>query len=122
VEASAGEIVGDRRRLEQAIGNVLRNAVHFTPSGGRVLVHAAGTSRGVEIVISDNGPGIAPAEQALVFDRFQRSGPQREGHNALGLGLPLARQFVEAHGGTLTLESEVGHGTSVTCFLPRSRS
>ena len=86
-----------------------------------MLIHASGTSRAVQIVISDNGPGIDPADQTRVFDRFQRSGGRVEGeHAAIGLGLPLARQFVEAHGGSLKLDSAPGVGTSVTFFLPRS--
>jgi signal transduction histidine kinase len=121
LDASAGSVVGDRRRLGQAIGNVLRNALQHTPAGGRVLLHAVGDAAGAAITVSDNGAGIAPADQARVFDRFHRSMSASGGRGeAVGLGLPLARQFVEAHGGTVELHSELGEGTTVTIHLPRA--
>jgi signal transduction histidine kinase len=121
VEIGSGlsTITGDRRRLRQSLDNVLKNAFAYTPDGGRVLLRAAGNRREAEITISDNGRGIAPADQARVFDRFHRTA--EGGDAALGLGLPLARQFVEAHGGTIELLSEVGQGTTVTLRLPRKR-
>jgi signal transduction histidine kinase len=116
----AGAVTGDRRRLGQALDNVLRNAFAYTDPGGRVLLHAAGSKKEAEITVSDNGRGIAPADQARVFDRFHRTAvPAAAEEAALGLGLPLARQFVEAHGGTIALVSEVGQGTTVTIRLPR---
>jgi signal transduction histidine kinase len=122
VEPSVGTVAGDRRRLGQAIGNVLKNAVDFTGSGGRVLLHAAGSADEAAITISDNGPGIAPADQTRVFDRFHRTRDGSAGREeAIGLGLPLARQFVEAHGGTIELQSQPGEGTTVTIRLPRGR-
>ncbi|HEY1605988.1 MAG TPA: ATP-binding protein [Allosphingosinicella sp.] len=114
-----GTITGDRKRLRQSLDNVLKNAVAYTGEGGRILLHAAGNRRAAEIVVSDNGSGIAPADQARVFDRFHRTA--EGGDAALGLGLPIARQFVEAHGGTVELVSEVGQGTTVTFRLPRKR-
>ena len=87
-----------------------------------MLLHAGGTRAMAEIVVSDNGRGIPPDEQARVFDRFHRTAEGRAPEEgALGLGLPLARQFVEAHGGTIELVSEPGQGTSVTFRLPRKR-
>jgi signal transduction histidine kinase len=72
--------------------------------------------------VSDNGRGIAAADQARVFDRFNRTASPEGGEEAaLGLGLPLARQFVEAHGGRIELVSEPGEGTTVTIRLPRGR-
>jgi signal transduction histidine kinase len=113
----AGRLTGDRRRLRQSLENLLKNAFAYTPEGGRVLLHAGGDRRKVEIHVSDNGRGIAPAERARVFDRFHRA--QDSGDAALGLGLPLAKQFVEAHGGAIELLSEIGEGTTVTLRLPR---
>jgi signal transduction histidine kinase len=85
-----------------------------------VLLHATGDGDNAAITISDNGPGIAPPEQARVFDRFHRSMVAPVGRSgAVGLGLPLARQFVEAHGGAIELHSEPGEGTTVTIHLPR---
>jgi signal transduction histidine kinase len=116
-----GIVTGDRRRLSQAIGNVLRNALLYTEAGGRVLLRAEGGRDAARIIISDNGRGIAPADQARVFDRFQRTAEGRgEEQGSIGLGLPLARQFVEAHGGTVQLQSKEGEGTTVTIRLPRT--
>jgi signal transduction histidine kinase len=122
VESSVGTVTGDRRRLAQAIGNILKNAIDFTDPGGRVLLHARGGKEEAAITVSDNGAGIAPADQTRVFDRFHRTRAGTAGRDeAIGLGLPLARQFVEAHGGTIELRSELGEGTTVTIRLPRGR-
>ena len=122
IEPSVGTVTGDRRRLEQAVANILKNALDFTGLSGRVLLHAAGNEEEAAITVSDNGPGIAPADQTRVFDRFQRAQGQGAGRDeAMGLGLPLAKQFVEAHGGTVELQSEPGAGTTVTIRLPRGR-
>jgi signal transduction histidine kinase len=115
-----GTITGDRRRLRQSLDNVLKNAFAHTDEGGRILLHAAGTRKEVEITVSDNGRGIAKADQPRVFDRFHRTA--EGGDSALGLGLPLARQFIEAHGGTVQLVSEAGEGTTVTFRLPRKKA
>jgi signal transduction histidine kinase len=119
LDPSLGTVTGDRRRLGQAIGNLLRNALQYTPSGGRVLLHGIGDEAGAAITISDNGPGITPGDQARLFDRFHRMAAPGGRSEAVGLGLPLARQFVEAHGGAIELHSEVGEGTTVTIRLPR---
>ena len=93
----------------------------YTPAGGRVLLRAEGDRDEARIIVSDNGRGIAPADQARVFDRFSRTAEGRTGEEAaIGLGLPLAKQFVEAHGGTIELQSEPGEGTTVTIRLPRT--
>ncbi len=119
---SAGVVTGDTRRLAQAIGNLLANAIAYTDEGGRVLLRGEGTRKEARIIVSDNGRGIAPADQQRVFDRFHRTTEQHgEDSAAVGLGLPLARQFVEAHGGTIALHSEPGKGTTVTVTLPRTR-
>ncbi|HEY5723221.1 MAG TPA: ATP-binding protein [Allosphingosinicella sp.] len=119
VEEKAGRIVGDRRRLGQALEHVLGNAFAYTDEGGRVLLRATGSKKGAEIVVSDNGRGIAAADQGRVFDRFHRTAEGSGEEAALGLGLPLAKQFVEAHGGTIDLVSQEGEGTTVTIRLPR---
>mgnify|MGYP002780266861 CR=1 FL=1 len=117
---TVGMVEGDGRRLRQALDNLLANAVQFTPPGGRVLLHGEGDKDSVRLVVSDNGKGMTPKEQARAFDRFSRTSDSREQSSSLGLGLPLARQFVEAHGGTLILLSERGQGTVVTIQLPRA--
>jgi signal transduction histidine kinase len=121
VKPKVGIVTGDRRRLSQAVGNILRNALLYTEAGGRVLLLAEGGRDAARIIVSDNGRGIAPSDQARVFDRFQRTAEGRsEEQAAIGLGLPLARQFIEAHGGTIQLQSTEGEGTTVTIRLPRT--
>lgn len=121
IDASVGTIKGDRKRILQAVDQLLLNAIAYTEAGGRVLLHGSGTTEQATIVVSDNGPGMDEAEQARALDRFSRvgAGMGREGDGSLGIGLPLARQFIEGHGGTLSLISEVGEGTVVTIGLPR---
>lgn len=121
LDASVGAITGDPRRLRQALDNILANAIAYTHEGGRVLIHAAGDAIEAEITVSDNGQGIAHADHSSAFDRFHRTAEPRSGDGpALGLGLPLAKQFVEAHGGTIELQSEPGTGTTVIFHLPRA--
>ena len=121
IDPSVGSIIGDRRRLGQALLNLLRNSLLYTDSGGRVLLHAEGDRSQARIIVSDNGRGIDPADQSRVFDRFHRTAEGRLAEEpAVGLGLPLAKQFVEAHGGTVNLESRLGEGTTVTITFPRT--
>lgn len=119
IAPSAGVVDGDERRLAQVIENLLRHAISGTPEGGRVLLHADGTAKAARIVVSDNGRGMSEKAIARAFDRFAEPGLTRSGERALGLGLPLAKQFVEAHGGTIALVSERGQGTLITVELPR---
>ncbi len=119
VARSAGRVSGDPRRLREVIEHVLRHAVSATPEGGRVLLHADGNASAARVVVSDDGPGMDADAVAHAFDRFAEPGIQPGGERALGLGLPLAKQFVEAHGGTIALMSEPGEGTLVTIELPR---
>ena len=84
------------------------------------MLTAEGDKKQALIRVSDNGPGIAPEDLPRVFDRFHRvSGAGFRGEAALGLGLPLTRQFIEAHGGTVELESAMGKGTTVSLTIPR---
>jgi signal transduction histidine kinase len=102
------------------VEHILRNAVAYTDEGGQITVKASGTDEELIVTIADNGPGIEPEDQAQVFARFHRSGSAGRGDAALGLGLPLTRQFVEAHGGKVELQSVPGKGTSVTMTIPRA--
>ena len=116
---SAGRMQGDRRRIVETVEHLLDHAVMTTPSGGRVLLHADGNVPTARIVVSDDGPGMDEAAAGRAFERFAGMSRAGEGGRALGLGLPLAKRFVEAHGGTIQLVSEPGEGTLVTVELPR---
>jgi signal transduction histidine kinase len=121
IEPSAGFVDGDVKRLRQALDHLLRNAMTYTPNKGRILLHASGDETHATIVVSDNGPGMDEAQQARALDRFSRFGEADSARRdaSVGIGLPLARQFIEAHGGTLSLMSEPGTGTAVKIELPR---
>jgi signal transduction histidine kinase len=115
-----GQIAGDRQRLLQAINHILDNAVRYGKSGGQVLVATHGASNAVEIGISDDGMGISAKDQASIFDGFSRARKNKtKGNEGQGLGLPIARQLIESHGGTLMFESKLGEGTTIIIKLPR---
>lgn len=116
---STGRVTGDTKRLCETIEHLLRHAVAGIQEGGRILLRTDGHASGARIIVSDNGPGMDAHSVATAFDRFAEPGMQPSGERALGLGLPLAKQFVEAHGGTIELVSEPGEGTLVTIELPR---
>ena len=118
IAPSAGVVGGDFDRLKQAVEHLLRHAVGEAGAGGRVLLHVDGTATAARIVVSDDGAGLSPERVATAFDRFSQPA-FADAERALGLGLPLARQFVEAHGGTIAMLSEPGAGTLVTIELPR---
>jgi len=120
IAGTAGSVTGDGKRLREVIEHLLRHAVTGTPETGRVLLHVDGNRSIARVIVSDDGPGMAPEAVARAFDRFAQHGISRNGERALGLGLPLAKQFVEAHGGTIRMISEPGEGTLVTVELPRA--
>ncbi|HEY8407380.1 MAG TPA: HAMP domain-containing sensor histidine kinase [Gaiellaceae bacterium] len=105
----------DERKLRQVVFNLLSNAVKFTPAGGIVDVSAARHDGRVAVAVADTGPGIDPHDAELIFEDFRRAESAEEG---TGLGLPLARRFVELHGGRLWLESAVGGGSTFRFELP----
>jgi PAS domain S-box-containing protein len=115
------EVQVDPERMIQVLSNVVGNALKFTPSGGRVELRVVRAQQGIEIRVTDTGEGIEPAQLPHVFDRFfqaargARTGPRQ----GAGLGLPIASGIVEAHGGTIGIESVPGEGTTVTIALPR---
>jgi signal transduction histidine kinase len=119
VDPGLGPLVADERKIKQVLLNLLSNAVKFTPEGGRVEVGAAPTDGGVEISVADTGIGIAPENQDLIFEEFRQVGGdyvhKREG---TGLGLTLARKFVELHGGRLWVKSQPGQGSTFTFSVP----
>lgn len=119
ISRTVGRASGDAKRIRQAVEHLLRHAIGAVSEGGRVLLHADGSATRARIVVSDDGAGMDAETVAHAFDRFARPGVTAEGERALGLGLPLAKQFVEAHRGTVQLVSEPGEGTIVTIELPR---
>ena len=120
IAPSAGHVFGDARRLRESIEHVLQNAIAYTDRKGRISLTADGDKKQAVIRIRDNGSGIEEDDLPRVFNRFDRvTEAGVRGEAALGLGLPLTQQFVEAHGGTVELESEKGKGTIVTLTIPR---
>jgi signal transduction histidine kinase len=119
VDDRLGDFMGDERKIRQVLLNLLSNAVKFTPEGGRVSVTAVPADASVEISVSDTGIGIAPEDQEAIFEEFRQAGSdearKREG---TGLGLTLAKKFVEMHGGRIWVESQVGKGSTFTFTLP----
>ncbi|WP_374419047.1 sensor histidine kinase [Novosphingobium arvoryzae] len=113
-----GRIMGDRRRLARALGHVLDNAISATPPGGRILVELAARKGKARVVISDNGPGMDGPTLARALEGLKLSADGKAVERRQGLGLPLARQLIEAHGGTLELMSQPGQGTAAIIDLP----
>jgi signal transduction histidine kinase len=121
ISPSTGTVIGDARRLRESIEHVLENAAAYTDRGGKIALKAWGEEDEVFVQISDNGPGIAKKDQPRVFNRFDRvTGDPTRGEAALGLGLPVSRQFIEAHGGKVELVSAKRKGTTVTMTIPRA--
>ena len=115
---SLSVIQADPLRLGQVVGNLVSNAIKFTPGGGSVMIEAGEEDQHIWIQIEDTGPGIPPTEQELMFEPFVRGGQGRRFPQGMGLGLSIARELVEAHGGRLGLESEAGLGSKFTVWLP----
>jgi signal transduction histidine kinase len=114
----AGTVSGDRRRLARALGHILDNAITATPREGRILVEVSRRKNVARVVISDNGAGMDSASLARALDGMKLTPDGKVDKRRQGLGLPLARQLVEAHGGTLELLSEPGQGTAAIIELP----
>jgi signal transduction histidine kinase/DNA-binding response OmpR family regulator len=115
---SAMVVRADATRLRQVLMNLLGNAIKFTPEGGFIELNAFNVRGDVRIEVRDSGPGIPPEEQKRIFEAFYRlreSGTHTEG---TGLGLAITHRLVELHGGELTLESELGHGSCFYFTLP----
>ena len=119
VDPRLGEFEGDERKVKQILLNLLSNAVKFTPDGGRVDVTARSIDSRVEIAVKDNGVGIAPEDQASLFEEFRQVGSDATRKaEGTGLGLALTKRFVELHGGEIRVESAPGQGATFTVLLP----
>ena len=111
----------DPQRIEQVLGNLLSNALTHTPSDGEVVVAARAKGSEVEVSVRDTGEGIPPEHLPYIFERFYRADKSRSrATGGTGLGLAIARQLVEAHGGRITVESQVGQGAVFTVTLPQA--
>jgi len=111
------EATADPTRLQQAAANLIDNAVKYTPPGGRVDVEVRRAGEAALLSVRDTGPGIPPDERPRIFDRLFR-GDRSRAERGLGLGLSLVKAIVEAHGGTVTVDSELGAGSTFTVSLP----
>ncbi len=121
MDEDLGSLEGDERRLKQAILNLIRNAISYTPRGGRIEIGAYRKDAHVEITVTDNGVGIAPEHQARVFESFERvDNIDMNTHSGAGLGLSLVRSIIDLHGGRVELVSTPGVGTTITLILPVS--
>jgi len=123
VSPRSGMVAGDRRRLRRCLDHLVRNALAHTPPDGQVLIRSRELAEWSEIIVSDNGVGIPPEETVYLMEEGGHSAlpgsePARRTRLKRGVGLPLARQLVHAHGGTMRLDSEVGRGTDVIIHLP----
>ncbi len=121
VDLRLGEMVGDERKVKQVVLNLLSNAVKFTPEGGRISLKVGPRDGTVEIAVTDTGVGIAPEDQAAIFEEFRQVGSdETRKQEGTGLGLTLAKKFVELHGGRIWVESAPGQGSTFTFTLPVS--
>jgi signal transduction histidine kinase len=109
-------LVADRERVLQVFSNIGGNAIKFTPEGGRVELHASDQGTAIEFAIRDSGPGIALEDLPHLFDRYWQA--KKATRVGTGLGLPIAKKIVEAHGGQLRAESELGQGSCFAFTLP----
>ena len=118
IDERLGAIGGDERKVKQVLLNLLSNALKFTPEGGRIDVDARLHEHVAEISVADTGIGIAPAHQEAVFEEFRQVGAADKKAEGTGLGLALARKFIELHGGRIWVKSELGTGSTFTFTLP----
>jgi signal transduction histidine kinase len=111
-------VLADAPRLEQVLLNMLANAVKFTPEGGSIILRARKQEADLVVEVQDNGIGIAKEEQAKLFQPYSRVVSDEQSYNGVGLGLALAKQIVELHGGRIWVESELGKGSTFAFSLP----
>jgi signal transduction histidine kinase len=112
------EIRLDPDRMAQVFGNLISNSLRYTPEGGQILLTAGQEKEALAFCVQDNGQGISAEALPYIFDRFYRADPARSQSSESGLGLAIARSIVEAHGGSISAESEEGKGTKIRMVFP----
>jgi signal transduction histidine kinase len=113
----------DPARIAQLLGNLISNAVKFTPAGGKVEVRLGTVEEQAVLTVTDTGVGIAEADRERIFERFFRTATAtQQAIQGTGLGLTISKAIVEAHNGTITVDSDEGHGSTFTICLPLSPS
>lgn len=121
IDAGLAPVRADPERLGQILRNLLTNAIAHTPAGGEITLTATTRNSGVEVAVADTGSGIAAEHLPHVFERFYRTDPSRSrASGGAGLGLSIVRQLVEAHGGAVRVESELGKGATFRFTLPQA--
>ncbi len=110
--------VFDPDRIAQAFGNLLSNAIRYTPSGGKVRVSASREGQALVFLVQDSGPGISPEEQENIFQPLYRGKAAKRFSEGMGLGLPIARDLVQAHNGSISVQSAPGQGSQFKISLP----
>jgi len=111
-------VTGDPIRLRQMIGNLIDNAIKYTPAGGTVTIDARAEGDQVILRVSDTGPGIPPADQPYLFDKFFRASNIPDETPGTGLGLSIVKSIVDGHNGRIWVSSRLGEGTVFTVVLP----
>ncbi|MBV9501862.1 MAG: HAMP domain-containing histidine kinase, partial [Acidobacteriaceae bacterium] len=119
-DRSVPKIRADPIKLSWVVSNLIANALRYTPNGGGILVSLSETASGARLRISDTGPGIPPQVREHLFERFAQWNVNGSESGAAGLGLAIAKEIVDAHGGRIFVDSELGQGTCFTVDLPQS--
>src|ERR1035437_10329397 len=117
-QADLPEILLDPDRMAQVFGNLISNSLRYTPEGGQILLAAGQEKDSLAFSVQDTGQGISAEALPHIFDRFYRADPARAQGSESGLGLAIARSIVEAHGGSISAESELGKGTKIRVVFP----
>jgi signal transduction histidine kinase len=120
IDSALPRLRQDAGKIRQILSNLLSNAIKFTPEGGRVLLKAEPAGSDVRLIVIDTGVGIAPEDRDVIFDKFrQAANPMTREHEGTGLGLSIVRELAKLLGGDVSLESELGRGSTFTVHLPQ---
>ena len=118
-EPNIPQVTGDREKLQQVLVNIVSNSIKYTADGGKIEIKAKKEEGGALICVADNGMGIPEEDQPRLFERFYRVEKARSSNaGGSGLGLAIAKEIIEAHGGSIWVQSKVGEGTKMYIFVP----